>query len=98
MLGGLDPGDVLESSLCMWTVVPRCRVGRAGRGLLTDWVWHPGERGETLGLQHVLQTWPGAVGQGFSVFTPCTPAITASNVQRGRGSRALLKHSPVALY
>lgn len=56
------------------------------------------ERGETLGLQHVLQTWPGAVSQGFSVFTPCTPAITASNVQRGRGSRALLKHSPVALY
>ena len=43
ILGGLDPGDVLQSSLCVWTVVLRCRVSGAGRGWLTDWVWHPGE-------------------------------------------------------
>lgn len=58
-------------------------------------VWHPGEQGETLGLQHIFQTWLGAVIQGFSVFTL---TVTASNVQHGCGSRAFLKDSPVALY
>lgn len=51
----------------MWTVVLRCRDGRTGQGLLTDWVWRPRERGETMGLQHIFQTWLGAVIRGSCV-------------------------------
>lgn len=44
--GGLAPCHVLESSLCVWTVVPRCRDRSACEDLPTDWAWHLREREE----------------------------------------------------